>query len=290
MKAIKAILLLLFILNTHSYAKEPFMRHSLDNMPVLEALPKGMYGTNTPIEQRGIEFRKFLSASVKIQVSEGAGSGSIIYYDKENNKAYVASCGHLWKSGILSAEQAKDKKIKCKVIVWYKNEVKLQKPESFDAELIFYSYTNETDTSLVTFSPDWHPKYIPLAPADYKYKIGSTAHSCGCDGGKEVAHYEVKLTDINEDVVTIKNSPRPGRSGGGLFDENSYIGTCWGTEFVDGSGTGYFTPIKEIHSFWGKQNGYKFLLSKHLGFKARALPIVNKNSKEEVTQDYILAP
>jgi len=288
MKTIKIVFLFLSLFNL-AYAKEPFSRHPLDNMPILEPLPKGLYGKNEPIEQRGIEFRKYLSVSVKVEVQGGSGSGSIIYYDENSNIAYVASCGHLWKNGIMSVEEAKEKKIKCKVVVWYKNEIKLEKAESFNAELVFYSYTNETDTSLITFVPDWRPNYIPLAPANYEYNIGSTAHSCGCDGGKEVAHYEVRLKQVNDDVVTSKNGPRPGRSGGGLFDEKYYIGTCWGTQFIDGSGEGFFTPIKEIHSFWGKQKGYEFLLKGLV--KGKLIPIVDRQNRgKRYTQDYILVP
>ena len=63
------------------------------------------------------------------------------------------------------------------------------------------------------------------------------------------------------DLVSEQNSPRPGRSGGGLMDDNGYyIGTCWGTQYRDGTGKGYFTPLSVIHKFWSKQAGYNFLL------------------------------
>jgi hypothetical protein len=291
MKALKIILLLFASMQTIVSAKESSMTHPLDNMPILEQLPKRNYGTSPPVEQRGVEFRRFLSTSVKIQVQGGSGSGTIIYYDEEKNLAYVASCGHLWNNGVVSAEDAKKKNIKCKIVVWYKNDKKLEKTEQFDAKLLFYSHTNEIDTSLLVFSPNWKPEYLSIAPINYKYKFNSTAHSCGCDGGSEVAHYEVKLLELNDDIVTIKNSPRPGRSGGGLFDENFYIGTCWGTQYVDGSGNGYFTPIKDIHSFWSKQKGYEFLLTGRMNLKAKLIPVVNKNEPNvQYTQDYILAP
>lgn len=290
-KVLKFILLFLFAIETNGAERDFFMRHPLDGMLILKKLPEERYGANAPIEQREEEFSKFLSVSVKVQVSGGSGSGSIIYYDAKKNLAYVASCGHLWSPGVVSAEDAEKKDNKCKIIVWYKNNKKLKEPEQFDAKMVFYCYNNDIDTSLLVFSPDWEPFYFPIAPIDYKYKINSLAHSCGCDGGREVAHYEVNILELNDDLVTTKNSPRPGRSGGGLFDENFYIGTCWGTEHVDGSGNGYFTPIKDIHRFWGKQKDYSFLLLIGTNVKGKLIPIVDKvHPQGTYNQDYILSP
>lgn len=268
------------------------MIHPLDKMRILKNLPENRYGSYAPIEQRGAEYIKYLSPSLKIRVEGGMGSGTIIYYDKEKNLAYVASCGHLWNKGIASAADCLKRNIKCEVVTWYKNTTKLKKEESFPARVIFYKYTNDNDTSLIVFKPDWEPNYFPIAPKNYQYKINSIMHSCGCDGGKEVAHYEVKIVEVNNDIVTINNSPRPGRSGGGLIDENNlYIGTCWGTEFIDGSGLGYFTTLKNIHEFWDEQ-GYEFLLginkNKILG---KLIPIKDRNSPQlNYDQNYILAP
>jgi hypothetical protein len=289
-KLILAIVFCLFIVEKNALSKELF-KHPLDNMPIMKELPRDYHGSS-PHEQRDAKFRVFLSASVKIQVGNGSGSGTIIYYDEKNNLAYVASCGHLWNKGSMSEEQAKAKNVRCEIVTWYKNQVKLEKPESFEAKMLFYSYTDDIDTSLLVFSPDWKPTYFPIAPVDYEYKFGSIAHSCGCDGGKEVAHYEVKLLELNGDLVTIENSPRPGRSGGGLLDEEMYIGTCWGTEYIDGSGMGFFTPIKDIHHFWGKQKSYNFLLNKKPNnIKGKLIPIFDrKSNKRSYDQNYILVP
>ncbi|NDB85816.1 MAG: hypothetical protein EB127_24410 [Alphaproteobacteria bacterium] len=288
MKVIKAIILMFVCFEV--MASEPFMRHPLDNMPIMERLPKDRYGSNAPVEQRDIEHRKFLSPSVKIKVANGSGSGTIIHYDEKQNLAYVASCGHLWKGGVVNWEEAEKKNITCKVLTWYKNDEKLKSPEEFEARLLFYSYTDDVDTSLIVFSPNWMPKYFPIAPLDYKYKFNSVAHSCGCDGGREVAHYEVTILELGEDLITVKNSPRPGRSGGGLFDEKFYIGTCWGTQYIDGSGIGFFTPIREIHEFWSKQKKYDFLV-RGAEVKARSIPIKDRNdSKKEYSYDYIIVP
>ena len=175
------------------------------------------FSTAFPIEQRGEEYRKFLSASVKILAldssgnSSSSGSGTIIYYDHSKKLAYVASCGHLWNKGTLSSNH--EKNIKCKIIIWYQNDKKLEKSKSYDAKLIFYSYLEGQDTSLLTFTPDWEPNYFPIAPLNYEYKIGSHAHSIGSDKSLEAAHYDVEIVGKNgSDLVTRNNSPRPGRS------------------------------------------------------------------------------
>lgn len=265
----------------------------LDNMPILET---EKFGTENPapIPKRGPEYRKFLSASVKIGVSGGSGSGTIIHYDSKEKLAFVASCGHLWTPGVLNVEEAKKKKIKCKIIVWYHNEKKLDAPKTYEGDVIFYSYIDGQDTSLVTFKPDWEPNYFPLGPANYEYKMGQHGHSCGCDAGTEVAHYDVKFLGVQgNDLVTNENSPRPGRSGGGLMnDDGQYIGTCWGTQYRDGTGKGYFTPLFVIHKFWAAQKGYEWLLQKQAPSNAaRTLPIRDRSGKnEKLGADYILIP
>jgi hypothetical protein len=265
---------------------------TLDKMPILQALPEGLRGYS-PEEQRDEKYRKFLSPSVKILVDGASGSGTIIYYDSKNNIAYVASCGHLWSKGVMSAEQSKLKNKKCNVVVYYHNNKKLDKPKSYNADVLFYSYMDSLDTSLVAFSPDWSPNYFPIAPLDYKYQINSIAHSCGCDHGSEVAHYSVVIKEAGADIITEKNGPRPGRSGGGLMDDNGYyIGTCHSTQFIDGSGKGYFTTLSDIHKFWGKQKGYEFLLNQKPKKSAgQLLPIKDKNDRlKTYSPDYILLP
>ena len=60
---------------------------SVADMPIFQ--PVVNYHGSAPIEQRGIEFRKWLAPSVKIAVSGGSGSGTIVYYDNLKNIAYT---------------------------------------------------------------------------------------------------------------------------------------------------------------------------------------------------------
>lgn len=260
------------------------------NMPVLEPLV-GYHGS-APVEQRGYEFRKWLAPSVKIAVSGGSGSGTIVYYDRTKNIAYVATCGHLWDWGSMTAEEGLRRNMTCKIITWYQNDKKLSEPKTYTAKVIFYTHVSGADTALVTFQPDWVPAYFPIASVDYKYKEGSMAHSVGCDGGDEVAHYEVQIVGLyGKSLTTVRNSPRPGRSGGGLMDDKLYIATCVATSNVDGSGEGYFTPLSTIHQVWSK-NGYDFLLKIKPGIDmARSIKIIDRNSRQKsYEKDYILVP
>lgn len=266
----------------------------IDKMPIMEKLDINKRGA-TVSPQRDEKYIKYLAASVRINTDGGSGSGTIIYYDKSKNLAYIASCGHLW-DGSMTAEEAAKRNVKCKIFVWYKNNVKLKEPEFFEAKVLFCFHSNKVDdgkdTSLLSFTPDWKPNYFPIAPENYNYPKDVYVNSCGCDHGLEVAHYDVKIFDAvtNASIVTNFNSPRPGRSGGGLMDNDKYIGTCWGTQFVDGSGQGYFTSLSSIHKIW-KQNGYGFLLNITSNSLATEIPIKNKNSKDKTyDQKYILLP
>ena len=193
----------------------------------------------------------------------------------------------------MFANDNRSKKVKCQIEVWYHNEEKLPKSKTYDASVVFYSYYEGQDTSLMIFSPDWEPDYFPISPLDYKYINGKHAHSTGCDQGGEVAHYDIEIVAFDvkgNDIITIKNSPRPGRSGGGLInDEQIYIGTCWGTEFEDGSGIGRFTSLKAIHKFWSQQKEYSFLLN--INKRVPELPIVDRNNPQGTyPKDYIFLP
>jgi hypothetical protein len=280
-----------------NYKSDPIInrwtpKNDVVEMPiVLDTKPnKASFGFLAPIEQRGEEFRKYLSSSVKISVNGASGSGTICYYDEKENWAYVISCGHLWTGDKAYSES--EKKQKAKVIAWYHNENKLDDPKSYEAEILFWSNKRGYDCSLLRFSPDWTPKYFPIASIDYKIKKGSMLNSLGCDGGGEVARYEVQFIEYRGlDLITEKNSPRPGRSGGGLItDSEWYVGICWGTSDTEtGNGTGYFTPLSSIHEVFTK-NGHEWLL-RFGEFSGRDIPVYDWESPDEKFEwDFVPVP
>lgn len=308
MKNIKKNLLSLFLfffvsLLAFGQPQEIIEISPLDNMPIIKQTWGGILSTNTPIANRGEEYRRFLSASVKIQVktlaSEGTGSGTIVGYDASKGIAYVGTCGHLWGlNQEVKIGEKPSRSFTTNIIVWYKNEEKLKTPISYPATILFYSSKDGADVGLISFKPDWIPNYFAIAEADYPLKEEMQLNSCGCDSGSEVALYKVNYLGIKQfqtergtctELVTKNNSPRPGRSGGGLItDDGLYVGICVKTSNKDGSGIGFFTPLSVVHEYY-KKNGFEWLLSNRT--KAKELPIVNHNNKnEQYDKDYILIP
>lgn len=245
-----------------------------------------------PLPQRDGSVTKWLKNSFRISVKGSSGSGTMTYYDANNNLAYVTSCGHLW-SGNMPASENYMYRPKATITVWYQNNNKLVQPKNYEAEVIFYSNDRGYDCSLLTFSPDWTPdSYFPIAPQSYNLQPGIKLHSCGCDGGTEVAHYEVEFVQMNgSDVVTRYNSPRPGRSGGGLMDHNgNFVGICWGTSDTSGNGIGYFTSVNAIRELYQK-NGFGWLLDQTHMNAARQIPIIDRNSPQgSYPNDYVPIP
>lgn len=265
----------------------------IDNMPLVEDDPyAGSACGLAPIEQRESNYKKWLAAGVKISVQSSSGSGTIVYFDEKTGFAYVQSCGHLW-SGNMTAEEAKKRGIQCEVQTWYHNEVKLTSPRTYIAEVLYYSNSRGRDISLLRFRPDWKPDYFPIAPEDFSFTQNMRLHSVGCDLGKEVAHYDVRYIGMRgeewPDIVTTENSPRPGRSGGGLMTNSFYVGICWGTSSYDGDGNGYFTPLATIRQY-NKMNGFDWL--NEVGYSlARQIPIVDRNNHQRsYPPDYIPLP
>lgn len=255
--------------------------------PILRESHSQVSSIYVPNEQRSLEYARLLSVSLKINVDGASGSGTICYYDESSEFAYVISCGHLW-NGNMHYEHS-GKRPNAKVVSWYKNSIKLDSPETFDAEVLFWSNDRGYDVSLLRFKPDWVPECSPI-DVGFSAEPGMVMNSMGCDGGKEVARYEVVIKEfVAPDLITNKNSPRPGRSGGGLINkEGKLVGVCWGTSDISsGGGIGYFTPISSIKNVFEK-NGHGWLLKDH---GPRSLPIVDKEYPDrKYDPDFIPLP
>ena len=279
----------MFGTNSHSKPCDPIVQwyspqQDVVEMPiVLDTDPiTASHKTYDPQEQRGPQFARWLAPSFKIRVSGASGSGTLVYFDQQSGYGYVASCGHLW-NGNRSAQELQRNPVSCKVITWYHNETKLDSPKEYPAEVLFWSNTRGWDSSLIRFKPDWTPKkWFPIAALDHNIPVGSRLHSCGCDGGREVAHYDVEVVGMrSNDLITRYNSPRPGRSGGGLMDDGGwYVGTCWGTSDTQGNGIGYFTPLSSIHEVYTR-NGYDWILNVRKSNIAQSIPIFDWNNPQQ---------
>lgn len=223
----------------------------------------------SPSEDRDSKYIDLLSQSVKINSNGSSGSGTIIYYDQ--NYSYVISCGHLW-SGNKNFND--NNKPKAKITTWYKNNTKLDKPQVYEAEVLFWSNQRGYDVSCLRFKSDWIPNYLNVASANCTFKDNLKLNSLGCDGGEEVARYEVFYKEKNVDIITTKNSPRPGRSGGGLItDEGVFVGICWGTsDTTSGNGFGFFTPLDSIYKIF-EENSHVWVLKSNQIMPFQNIPI-----------------
>ena len=259
------ILCLLFFSNSAFPGEKPIFYESGVDTPCFLVLE----------EQRDPRFSKLLSLSLKISVRGASGSGTICHYDPESGIAHVISCGHLW-SGNMEHDPKAKRLPDANVTVWHKNSRRLDSPETFPAEVLFWSNDRGYDVSLLRFRPDWEPEFAKI-DENYTLAKGTSLNSMGCDGGSEVARYEVVFERMNgTDIITSKNSPRPGRSGGGLVNEHgNLVGVCWGTSDVSsGNGIGYFTPVSAIKEVFSR-NGHGWLLEL---FEFKSIPIVDRDN------------
>lgn len=189
-----------------------------------------------------------LKGTVKVLVKpNNVGSGTIIYYDKTRKIAYVASAGHLWT-----------KEQKCDIEYLGKK---------YPATILFSNRNPSSDCSLIQFKPISEPEYFPIAPEGYSLSEGQQYYSIGCDYNTSPTRYFVeyvglrRIVNVKEPVVTtMYNSPKPGRSGGGLLDSNYLVGICFGTQSRDGAGYGFFTPLQNIRRVF-RANRYDWLLN-----------------------------
>jgi len=240
-----------------------------------------------PEENRGEEYRKWLRYSVRIRNGNISGSGTICYYDPQKKTAWVISCGHLFRGGEKT----------CQIHVFYKNNEKLAKPQTFEATILCWSPNQGgEDLSFMTFQPDWDiDVYAPIAKVDHPIIPGNTYYSCGCDGAREVACYLMKAKGIEgRNLVLTENGPRHGRSGGGLMTADGwFIGVCWGsTDPYNGTGKGLFVPLSRIHSY-AKANNLGWLLEVGMAQQspARQLRIINWTGPQRTfPPDYIPLP
>lgn len=257
----------------------------------LKPIPMPLHGVgngqifSAPEPHREEAIKKWLIPSVRIRVTGAAGSGTICKYDSTTNTAFVISCAHLYDGG------AKPTTIE----VFYKNDQKLASPQKFEAKVIsFKKGYYADDISFLSFTPDWVPQtWFPIAPVNHPIATGEQYFSCGCDGASEVALYYVRPQGINGAFLsTHENSPRPGRSGGGLMDKDGwYVGICVRTSKTDGSGTGFFVHLKTIHDYC-KANSLDYLLNvPKPNDLLRMIPIVDRNNPQGIyPPDYISRP
>lgn len=260
----------------------------IKEMPAVQT--KHFYKGAAPQELRDESVYKYLTCEFRIE-NKGVcfGSGTLCYYEPRTNTGYIISCGHLFKGGEKTMF----------IDTWYKNSVKLSSPARYTAEVIGYTPSigdGGDDVSFLRFKPDWVPtSWFPIAKIDATPSAGAKLISMGCDGAREVAAYNVTVVGMEgRNLITRENSPRHGRSGGGLVTTDGYyVGIVWGSsDPTNGSGTGLHVPLAKIHPF-AKKLGLDFLLTgqKSVGSAARLIPIIDRTGPQrEYPPDYVPLP
>lgn len=241
-----------------------------------------------PIELRDEKVWRWMSGEFRIENRVGRGtiygSGTLCYYDRKTNTGYIISCGHLFEGNEKTMT----------VTTWYKNGKKLTSPASYTAQVICFD--KREDIAFFKFTPDWVPnEYFPIAPIASSPTSGTRLWSIGCDGGREVATYDVRVVGMEgEFLITRENSPRRGRSGGGLVTPDGwYVGICVRSSDPDnGTGTGLFVPLSRIHPYCQRNNlGFLLNLSKRNGSAVGEFPIVDRVGPQGTyPKDYIPVP
>lgn len=228
-----------------------------------------------PHPLRGSDVSDFIAPGCRLKYNGYGGSGTLIYYDKIRREAWVLSCGHLFTrmgGRQFSSRDAITYPLNCQLECFYENSLPLSLPKTYSASICFYRYTKTSDLSLVKFSPEGEPDYFRIAPLDRDEP--DVIWSVGCDHLGDIACYEVEHWDDSDNMlVTRWNSPRPGRSGGGLIGDNmSLVGVCCRTSDVSGTGVGYFATLQQIHDALNEE-GFGWLLSVPESHKYRQMPL-----------------
>jgi hypothetical protein len=247
-------------------------------------------------EERGQEYVQWLAPSIRLN----GASGTMCYYDKQQNWMYIISAGHLFDHFRLRVNVRQTAKVE----VFYYHNVKLAHPRVYSAEVLASVFNHDDqdggayDVSLLRFHPDVPDlTYIPIAPKEYKLEQGRVYHSVGCDQeGKgqpttEPAHYLVRVVgeqSIGRSITQVLTVPGPrhGRSGGGVFSDDGYLVFICSRE-GGGSKYGMWTSLSQIHRFLG-EHGYSFIADE---IPARRMSIVDlDNPGHTYSHDYVLVP
>ncbi len=269
------------------------------------SLPASTASTDTPVlyipfeattyarpgwEERGPEWVQWLAVGVRFS----SGSGTICYYDPDTGYAYVISAGHLFRGNSLTYEQAKRNPKTRTIEVFYHNYRKLKKPRKYKAEILAYRNFSKSvyDVSLCRFKADWDIEwYAPIARRYERLWEGQKLHSIGSDGLTDVAHYLIEYIEERDkgpvtEIITYRNNPRNGRSGGGvMLDNGQLVAIC-----SRGNGTAQWTSLQQIYKFLHEEEEFAFLLDVRTSI-ARQIPIVDTARPEmKFHEDYIPIP
>ncbi len=172
--------------------------------------------------------RQLLRATVRIELRDSSGisygSGTIIHAQQQ--RALVATCGHLFRES--------QGKTPVHVDVYYPGGVK-----RVVGRVLIYD-ANKYDVALLTIPFDGGITPIPLA-AKPAPSVQQRVISAGSNGGAKPTLERTVINSLNRyegpDNIQIHGAPAGGRSGGGLVDQNgNLIGICNAADHEDNEG------------------------------------------------------
>lgn len=193
------------------------------------------------------------AASVQIQTRSCVGSGTIVKTFKENDYyvSYIISAAHL--TDIIGRHNY------IVVDFYYLDQTKFKK--SYIGNLVWLHLNNRgIDYSIIEVVTIEKPIAVKISE-NCSFTIGEKLTSIGFDNKASEANvYSVRyLSDRKDDIFTIFDTPRPGRSGGGLFFNNKLVGVCWG--YMVKSNLGLFTSLEALRESISN-SPYKFILER----------------------------
>jgi len=194
-----------------------------------------------------------MQASVRVNHPESS-SGTVIHVAALGDgryTAYVLSTGHMGKRTEPSVE------------FFYLDGKKLAKPQTAQGRIVFLvenGVSQGVDFCVIEVDAKGKPAAVPIAKKDVGK--GVTCLSIGCDMGSLPTAYQCKVVKVKKHQYALeRDTPRPGRSGGGLFHDGKLVGVCWGC-YQSGNGqglTGMFTRASTIRRLLASA-GYENLL------------------------------
>ena len=224
---------------------------------------------------------------LEVSVEVFRGSGTIVYYDERSNTAWVLTCAHVFYSDQDTG--------KFKIRVFYVDGE--YEKRQYPAKLIARDSRN--DLAMMTFKPDFKPKWIAIGPKDSPFydptraPVGKRVVVTGRDGGTEPAAYEafVRTPDHQDGwyLESRQSQSRGGRSGGGVMttDRRWLVGVNHGrANTVNGIGHGLWMPLNRIHPFL-QRHKLDWLIK--VGNLARHIPIKNHDGRK-FPSDFIPYP
>jgi hypothetical protein len=148
-----------------------------------------------------------------------ASSGTVfkVTPNDKGYTSYILSTGHMKKR--------EDPQIE----FFFMDGEKLEKPFIVKGNIIFLVENSfkGCDFSVIEVTTKNKPAFIPLAKKDAKEK--DKCLSIGCDLATVPKCYSCTVLNLGKhDYILENDSPKAGRSGGGLFLNHEIVGVCWG--------------------------------------------------------------